>query len=153
MTAKLFSLSNRLQHRLSGPHNGGTDDANDIDIWFATQITTSKWFSMNTKTGIYIICTTRTTMQVVLDRARVSRLCRSLYGVRTHNTTRLCHMTSNNLSTRIFGTGFSFLSLSLSPPFNPAWIFCLSSRLQDERTFSKFQRRVIPRCCHENNCQ
>ena len=81
---------------------------------FATQITTSKWFSMNTKTGIYIICTTRTTMQVVLDRARVSRLCRSLYGVRTHNTTRLCHMTSNNLSTRIFGTGFSFLSLSLS---------------------------------------
>lgn len=34
MTAKLFSLSNRLQHRLSGPHNGGTDDANDIDIWF-----------------------------------------------------------------------------------------------------------------------
>ena len=81
---------------------------------FATQITTSKWFSMNTKTGIYIICTTRTTMQVVLDRARVSRLCRPLYGVRTHNTTRLCHMTSNNLSTRIFGTGFSFLSLSLS---------------------------------------
>lgn len=33
MTAKLFSLSNRLQYWLSGPHNG-TDNGNDIDICF-----------------------------------------------------------------------------------------------------------------------
>lgn len=110
MTAKLFSLSNRLQHWLSGPHNG-TDNGNDIDIWFH-DIDNNVRMVFNGCQNRYILFALRGPWCKFLDRARVSRLCRPLY-VCTHNTTRLCHMTLNNLSTRIFGTGFSFLSPSI----------------------------------------
>lgn len=132
MTAKLFSLSNLVQHRLSDPHNESqryrylVSDNN----WF--QITTTGWFSMNTGIDIYHEDEWCKLPKISCARFWIVYTALCSFARTTQRVWR---------QTTFSGPTFLLVFLELASRSSSPWIFCLSS--QDEWTRWKFQSRVI----------